>query len=256
MACRYFREADARIRTADPFITRHRNPRDARARAGTRGHDRPAHRPDRALPEWSRVDARALAGASELRPRARARSIDRDRRRSPAAARRPVGDLQSRRVGSCRNADRRGRGIRTELAGRLVQAPPRRSNRRKADLLGAGLERGETSDVPGRWRVGRPRDPQAVSMGSTGIVIVPCCVNGRPESPVTCVRRIRLRDVADRPRSRRDDDRPQCLDCCQAAAAGRRRGVPDCEQDRETPTAAGLAASTTRLVVTARLEPA
>jgi hypothetical protein len=40
--CWQFVRADARIRTADPFITSHRSVRDWRARTSTRGRDRPA----------------------------------------------------------------------------------------------------------------------------------------------------------------------------------------------------------------------
>ena len=61
-------EADARTRTEDPFITRERRVRDARPRAGTRGHVLAGVRPFERVGGGTRVPARARADVPVLYP--------------------------------------------------------------------------------------------------------------------------------------------------------------------------------------------
>ena len=62
-------EADARTRTGDPFITRERQVRDGRPRAGTRGHVLAGNQVVSRPSEWTRVPARARAYVPVLYPR-------------------------------------------------------------------------------------------------------------------------------------------------------------------------------------------
>src|SRR5918994_5440790 len=61
-------QADARTRTGDPFITRERRVRDARPRAGTRGHVLAGVRPFERVGGGTRVPARARADVPVLYP--------------------------------------------------------------------------------------------------------------------------------------------------------------------------------------------
>jgi hypothetical protein len=63
-----FLEADARTRTGDPFITRERQVRDARPRAGTCGHLIAGNWPVLPLLRWTRIPARARADVPVLYP--------------------------------------------------------------------------------------------------------------------------------------------------------------------------------------------